>query len=286
MSNKPRFPDILFPNLLSFTDNKEISSDIYLLFLTYFEKSLVNEKSLGQYKDTIIRDIVNLVKGINEYAFKEGITSIWDDDEYLVIRSKVGIHLDLAGYINDSEVIMALNSTMAMNDMRLKMFAALSLIKHGYELDDKDLMEIAADNEIRNWFYDGLQKIGRIDVFPSQYKTQQYFAESNMVDWLIYPTELARVPDKIELMSVFDDGEEEYYLFRFKCDSNKNWKEEGWMTGISGPFNKKAVPTTSAEGNTFSRFEKWESKTPEEHFEAIVGNVKQYWIKRAEELNG
>lgn len=283
---RPRFPQILFPGLLKFIDNKELTSQIYLILLNYFNYDLVDELSLGDYKKSIVNDIVDMAEKVTGYAMKKSPVSIWDDDKYLSFRSQAGIYFDLAGYIKDPRVTLALKGLMCVKDMKLKMFAAMSLLKHDCVLQEEDVMDIASDSEVRNWFYESLVKIGKDEIYPRQFKNQKCFAESNMVDWLVYPTELGRVPDKIELMNVFDEGDQEYYLFRFKCDSKKDWEKVGWLAGLSGPFSKHNCPTTVAEGHTFSRFEEWESKTPKEHFSSIVGNIREYWSSVADDLEG
>ena len=40
--------------------------------------------------------------------------------------------------------------------------------------------------------------------------------------------------------------------------------------------DKNEKPTTSAGRYTFSHFEKWDSKTPEEHFNVIVDNISEW----------
>ena len=78
-----------------------------------------------------------------------------------------------------------------------------------------------------------------------------------------YATELARMPDAIELMSVVEvdskskDGVVEFYLFRFKSGS-ATWVDKGWMSGVSGYFPKKEKPSTESYGYTFSAFQKWD----------------------------
>ncbi|WP_235832669.1 hypothetical protein [Acetivibrio mesophilus] len=277
----PRFPQILFPGILKFTENNDIASQIYLILLYYFNNDLVDEEVLGEHRSKIIRDILSMVDKVLNYTIKNG--SLWDDDKYLGLRSSAGVYFDLAGHIIAPEITMALKRLMSIKDMRLKMFAVISLLKHGCEPAKEDLMDIAGSSEVRNWFYDALVKMGRSEIYPEEYRNQRCFAESNMVDWLVYPTELGRVPDEIELMNIFDDEDKEYYLFRFRCQSDESWQEKGWMAGVSGPFDKNNSPTTLAEGHTFSHFEQWESKHPKEHLASIVGNVKEYWMKLAQE---
>jgi len=106
-----------------------------------------------------------------------------------------------------------------------------------------------------------------------------------MVRWLVYPTELGRVPDQIELKKVVSvdaggtDGVLDYYLFRFRTLPPHWAAKNGWMAGVAGPFLQKDGPTTEAQGDTFSEFERWDSRTPEEH----VGDVRELledWRKR------
>ncbi len=175
---------------------------------------------------------------------------------------------------------MTLRSLMGIGDIKLRMCTAISMVRLGQHLEARDMVEVAADREVRNCFYDKLEILGNHDIFPEEYKTQEAFAESNMVNWLTYPTELGRVPDEIQLMNVFDTGGEEYYLFRFKCTSSEDWVEKGWMVGVSGPFDKRFKPTTTAEGHTFSHFGRWEDNTPEEHFDTIIGSIRRYWVRQ------
>ena len=112
---------------------------------------------------------------------------------------------------------------------------------------------------MRNWFYNALDNMNRLELFPEEYVSQEKFAESNMVDWLCYPTELGREPDEIEL-DIFEDSKYEFYLFRFRSDS-EGWKEKGWMAGLAGPFKAEEIPTINSSGYTFSRFDEWDSKS-------------------------
>jgi hypothetical protein len=91
-----------------------------------------------------------------------------------------------------------------------------------------------------------------------------------MVQWLIYPTELGKVPDLIELMNVFpadpSRGAADYYLFRFR---GERAGDSGFFAGVAGPF-KRGAPTVHDLGDTFSHFDKWESATPPQHLQRIL----------------
>jgi hypothetical protein len=45
-----------------------------------------------------------------------------------------------------------------------------------------------------------------------------------------------------------------------------HFQEVGWMAGWSGPYPREALPgDILTPGGTFSHFEAWDSKTPEQH---------------------
>jgi hypothetical protein len=118
-----------------------------------------------------------------------------------------------------------------------------------------------------------LAELDRLDLFPTQYATQEAFAESEMVDWLTYPTELSRVPDEIELMAVVPEAHEEgpgdTYVFRFRTLPPHWAAKKGWTAGVAGPFLRTESPTPDARGGTFSTFTSWDEHSPEEHLRLI-----------------
>lgn len=99
-------------------------------------------------------------------------------------------------------MIVELLKAQSLSDPLLQMFAVLGSLRNGQAVDGRVVNTIAASAEARNWLFRGLTDIGRIDLFPPRFFSQEAFAESDMVNWLAYPTELARTPDEIELMKV------------------------------------------------------------------------------------
>jgi hypothetical protein len=190
------------------------------------------------------------------------------------------------GHLPGNAMKEPLQEALTSRDPRVKLFAILSLLRHGYQVKPEVIEGVAASSEVRNWLYDGLVTLSRRDLYPARFASQDALAESNMVNWLTYPTELGRTPHDIELMATFDDdnGQQRYYLFRFRTHPPHWAAKDGWMAGLSGPFEVAAIPTTDAGGSTFSTFTKWEEKSPKEHFEAISGLIAEHWKKRAAEI--
>ena len=209
---------------------------------------------------------------------------MWTDD-YQKHRSRASLLLDLAGYLPPADVARDLTDALAFRDPRLVYFALTSLLENEAALPPAAVAAVAATPELRNHLYEKLKEADQEQMIPPRSRTQAAFAEAEMVRWLVYPTELGRVPDRIELKKVVSvdaggaNGALDYYLFRFRTLPPHWAAKNGWMAGVAGPFLRKDAPTTEAEGDTFSEFERWDSRTPAEH----VGDVRELledWRKR------
>lgn len=278
--NKPRHPDVFFPEILKYANDPKLSFEIYRLCLAYCESKLLTPDQLAPSTDGVLKNYQTLADKLRPAQKAEGIGWMWED-AYQDSRNLAGLLLDLLGYFPAGKVEKTLREALEYRDPRLKHFAVVSLLRHGKPVDKRHVEDVARSAEMRNWIYQALTEFGKVGDFPERYRTQKAFAESDMVHWLVYPTELGRVPDEIELMKVvpvdtgLKDGIYDYYLFRFRTKEPHWAAKDGWIAGISGPYLRKDQPTTQALGDTFSTFTKWGDKTPDEH----VGDVRELMEK-------
>lgn len=278
--SKPRHPDVFFPEILKYADNPKLSFEIYQLCLAYCESKLLTPDQLTPSTDGALKNYRTVADKLRPAQKAEGIGWMWED-AYQDSRHLAGLLLDLLGYFPAGKVEKTLREALEYTDPRLKHFAVVSLLRHGMPVDKRHVEDVARSTEMRNWLYQALTELGKATDFPERYRTQKAFAESDMVHWLVYPTELGRVPDEIELMKVvpvdtgLKDGIYDYYLFRFRTKEPHWAAKNGWVAGISGPYLRKDQPTTRALGDTFSTFTKWSDKTPDEH----VGDTRELMQK-------
>jgi hypothetical protein len=270
----PLHPQIYFPELLDYArlSSLDHAFDIWNICLKYCER--------GDLKAEQIRSRSSVVLG--EYqTLKVKLLPIqsqgnWaENHEYLVNRSTAGLLLDLLRFFPTDEVKHELSAAVReYRDPVLLCWTCVAALWFDLPVDRDILVHIAADDESRKPFYEALTKQNRAALFPEQYRTKAAFAQSDMVDWLSYRTELGRAPDAIELTHIIteetDDGTAyEWFLFRFwssdqegddKTDTTK------WMAGWSGAFLKDDPPgqVLTPEG-TFSHFHYWYAKTAEDH---------------------
>ena len=286
LERKPRHAAVYFPELLEFASNDKLRADIYRLCLAFAEAGLLKPNALNGHVEPLLNAYKALAGKLKSTQKADGIAWMWDES-YSELRFDAGLMLDLLAYFPASKVEPSLQEALDFRDPRLKFFAIASLLKLGKQIDAKHIADVASHAEMRNFLFKSLQKHGRSALYPAKFKTQAAFAESDMVNWLTYPTELGRVPDEIELMKVvpidtgLPGGIYEYCLFRFRTHEPHWAAKDGWMAGVSGPFLRGKEATTQSLGDTFSTFSKWDSKKPDEH----VGNIKEL-MKEWREYHG
>lgn len=284
-TQSPEITRWLIPSLLKHAARNELGYQVHSLSLRAAQLELVTESDLAPFAGSVVQMCNPLLSRMRTMEKPVGDDWIWSDD-YCDDRAHATLLLDLMGYLPREATVATLVEAQKSRDPRVRHFAALSLIRHGQDVSADMFESVAASPEVRNLLYVGLASLKRLDLFPSRFASQQAFAEADMVNWLTYPTELGRTPHEIELMATFDgdSGQQRYYLFRFRTHAPHWAAEDGWMAGLSGPFDVASMPTTEGGDSTFSDFTKWDEKTPKDHFEAISGLIAEYWKKQAADM--
>lgn len=95
-----------------------------------------------------------------------------------------------------------------------------------------------------------------------------------MVEWLMYPAELGREPDEIQLEHTEPIGAQDsttvVYVWKFRN------KGEKWYAGVSGPHELLEAPKPLDGHLTFSRFDAWEAASPAVHLERCTGTASKF----------
>jgi hypothetical protein len=284
LRDKPHHADVFFPALLDLTKHDSLADELYLTALIFCDEGQLSREKLAPRTASLLAAYRTERDWLRPKQRPRGLGWMWTDD-YQRHRNRAALLLDLAGYLPAKDVARDLTEALAFRDPRLVYFALTSLLENDGDLSPAAVAAVAASSELRNHLYEKLKEADQDQMMPPRYRTQAAFAEAEMVRWLVYPTELGRVPDQIELKKVVSvdaggtDGVLDYYLFRFRTLPPHWAAKEGWMAGVAGPFLRKDTPTTEAQGDTFSEFERWNSRTPAEH----VGDVRELledWRKR------
>ncbi|MFT4204516.1 MAG: hypothetical protein QM610_11475 [Chitinophagaceae bacterium] len=131
-------------------------------------------------------------------------------------------------------------------------------LESGQTVTEKDVLPFAQNLLTSETTYQLLSDHNKTDFFPKEYYTIVKGAESNLANWLLFPTELDACPDEIEYIKrvTFDfDGQNNFVHYEvFKCKVNEpHWAEkDGWFLGVVGPYFDDSKPYKFPHA-TFSR---------------------------------
>lgn len=142
-----------------------------------------------------------------------------------------------------------------------------------------DVLPYAKNPATRELTYQLLAENGKQVLFPAEYMSIEKAAESNLVNWLEYPTELDAVPDEIiheKRVTIDFDGKSNflhYEVFRFRVNEPHWAASDGWMLGVVGPYFDDSQPYDFPNA-TFSRLSKVSDNiTPEEEVRWVHENI-------------
>lgn len=152
-------------------------------------------------------------------------------------------------------------------------------LESGQAVDAQDVLPFAKNLTTRELTFELLSKTDKKDLFPEEYYTLIKGAESNLANWLLYPTELDACPDEMEHIKrvSFDlDGEGNYLhyeVFKYRVNEPHWAAENGWILGVVGPYFDDSKPY-SRPGATFSRISSTVDKiSPEEEARWVHENI-------------
>ena len=268
---EPRHGDVLFPELLDHAGDARFGDEILGWALAYLDTEQMTPSDLQGHAPLLVSMYRDVVAPVRAAQRDEPGPWCWEED-YAEQRNQAARLLTLLSFLDDADAAHELRAALDIVDPDIRLCAAIALLRAGQEVKADILDAIASWAESRTALLTSLMEIGQIERFPERWGTQELLAESEMVRWLGFPTELGRPPDEIELMGVVTLPEQadagDWYVFRFRTLPPHGAPEDGWRTGATGPYPRGQL-TPCARG-TFSKFRAADAMTPEQHVRAIV----------------
>ena len=135
---------------------------------------------------------------------------------------------------------------------------------------EETVVALAKDLGYADLTYCSFARCGMEDLFPVEYASEEYLAKSNMVHWLMYPTELGKYPDEIEYIGkiTYLFKKEVYHVFKYRSDSDTlgDDRKNQWLIGWS-----------NRDGGTFSNFDRY-ADYEKSTVSATLKNIKKKLI--------
>jgi uncharacterized protein YneF (UPF0154 family) len=144
---------------------------------------------------------------------------------------------------------------------------------------EEEIMALIKQPGLRQAVFQVLSTYDSLDLFPPSYNTIEKGAESYLVTWLEFPTELGRAPDEIQLLTkiLLEDGVSTYYVFKYASRQPKWAAKLNWMIGVAGPYH----PDSSAYDvpkRLFSRFNTVGTISPDDEVKWVHENINQHQL--------
>ncbi len=243
---------------------RAIPDRVFSLALQLLEQEVLTRADVAPHAQAFLAPWNAMYPSL-QAAQRESVSFEWLlEDQYRELRGSAEVLLDVLGYVAGDAAARALNDALEFHDPRLKVFAVLSLLRRGDAVDPAHIEQVAASLEMREIFWRMLTKMNKQSLMPEHWAQPEQLAASDLCHWASHPNELAVPPEEVEVMAEFQIEPEEgdvpdrVFLFRFRAYP-KPWEPgEGWMAGIAGPND-----------SPWSSFKRWDSMTPDEHFEKL-----------------
>ena len=182
---------------------------------------------------------------------------------YEQVIENLEIVVDVARYLPTEKMVEQIYALLPLGHTNINYYAVATLLKLDKDVPADVVAKLAENLTYANLTYHALKDHGKASLFPAEFSNEEYLAKSDLVHWLTYPTELGKEPDAIEYLGKVKVKKENYWVFRFKSNSDTldDEHQNRWLIGWSGD-----------EGGTFSEFdlyELYEKKTPEKTLKYI-----------------
>lgn len=177
---------------------------------------------------------------------------------------------DVSRYFADDTLIGLLYDVLSLGHNNVNFFMVDTLLALKKDVPQAVIDALARDLQYANLAYGTLKEHGKQVLFPADCATPEYRAKSDLVHWLMYPTELGQAPDEIEFIGkvTYLFKKDVYYVFRYRSGSD---------TLDDEVKNKWLIGWSSENGGTFSNFDlyaNYEKATTE----ATLKNIKKKLI--------
>jgi hypothetical protein len=193
---------------------------------------------------------------------------------FFLISLCVLLLVPLVLFFRDRYVHVKLKQLSSVKYKALK--ALIQKLDSGAAVRKEELVAIAQIPSLRLVLYGVLGAYEQTDLFPKEFFTEEKGAQSHLVNWLEFPTELGRPPDEILLLEnviLQLPLQVHYYVFKFRTSAPRWANKLGWMLGVCGPYDNHSLPF-DVPRKVFSRFNPVDLIKPEGEVQWVHEQIK------------
>lgn len=264
----------LMPNMLMSTKDADQLASVMNLIHRALQQGHLSIDDLAPAAETTQTEAARLLSELDIFLKAHGDEGRYEE-AYEDLRVALGVHLDLSGMLPLASTEL-LERAQTFDDSRVALFAIVSLLKKEIEPAQSATERCASSHAVRDDLYTQLKRLNRLDLFPTQYLNHESFAACAMVQWLMFPSELGREPEALELVAKLvgrseDVGDAIMYLWKCTSDGHA-------FACANGPYRIDAEMGDLLGGHSFSNFKAWDEATPEQHLADVVDTLADWQV--------
>jgi hypothetical protein len=150
-------------------------------------------------------------------------------------------------------------------------------LNSGVAINPNEILTLVKDASLRHAVFRVLEDHNSTNMFPADYFTCEKGAESFLVNWLEFPTELGTAPAEITLLKTVSINVDEplhYYVFQYKTNPPHWAAQYNWLLGVAGPYRKESMPY-DVPSRIFSRFNPVHAISAEQEAQWVHNNISR-----------
>ncbi|THU34861.1 TraB/GumN family protein [Niastella caeni] len=207
----------IFPTLQKLARNSVHCDVISNVAIALRDSGLIKQEQLAVAQNDYIQGAKKLLPDV-----KTGNIAYYSIDDLL----------NLVGSFNTTAGNEVLKSYLTVKDKFTRKDATVQLIKNKQAVPASVLLKLAADRTVRPLLYEKLKELKKTALFPQQYATQQYFAESIIYEWASDDYDVQKMIFLAKKTATFKGKPYTFYLYRVILDDDG---PEGYL-GIAGGY--------------------------------------------------
>ena len=172
------------------------------------------------------------------------------------------------------EIHKAIRSAVDHDSAYVAFSAYRTCRKLGWEIEPGAIERLAADPSTRLDLFEDLEWTGQGSQFPLKWRTQESFAEGDMVRWLAVECNFRHAAHKIQLVETRTvrllGRQGRIYVYKYKYP----WLTREWLIGISGPQPLDVRQMVTAGAGTFSRNSSIRHSAVAEHLQLMEHEMR------------
>lgn len=300
----PRHARVLFPAVFEHLAHATHRADVLTLLRAYCQAGAMNARRLAPHAPRLLGLLADLDARVRDQAAFGGVGWRWQGD-YPRARATAGDLLDVLGHLPVALAAAPLTDALALPDPLLRLHAACALWRLGEPVPAATFAPLVADPETRAWTWECCVAAQCPGHVPAAARTPLRLAASAVAAWCAQPWLLGAVPEDVRLVGTAraradadrpdaylplpadaddagaygepdapwepaDETMEWWYLFQARVPAGHPASDDRGIAALAGPLPRVGSVRSAVPAFIASLGERWESRTPTEHFARLL----------------